>query len=499
MVDPASIRGLRHAAARTPGRPTFGPAVGKIAAAMGTPLMPWQRHVLDVALEVLPDGEWAYTDVVITVQRQQGKTTLDGPLATHRCLTKPFTSSWMSAQTRQDARDYLIDSYVPRFEHSVFRTLGRVRRSQGSEGIWFPRMSTQFRVFAPVEEALHGKQPAPALVMNDEHWAFDLRVARALGQAIGPTFLTTGGQWFRHSTAGTDESVWLNEDVKAGRAAVARGDSEGMAYFEIGLPEGMRDDVEELLNHEADSPEFRAGVELLLQYMPARGYTLKERVVFNEAKKMRERGAVGEILRGYGNIGTRTLENVLPARPWGDARVERLPKPGGPVAIAFACARDRSHAAVVAAWREPGDERIRWRVLDERPGTSWVADRVAQLVDDRRPLAVGYDRFGPATDIGDELEQRGYHLERITYAEMATACIGVLAAVLDSRLVYAASPALDDVHERAAKKELGNRWVWDLKASGGSIAGLDAGTMAGWFFDHAAPVQTLRIVDIDED
>lgn len=499
MVDPTSIRGLRYATPRSPERPTYGPAVGKIAAAMGTPFMPHQQLVMDVALEVLPDGEWAYTDVVETVQRQQGKTTKDGPLGVHRCLIKPFTSSWMSAQTRQDARDYMIDAFVPRFETSPFRTLGRVRRSQGSEGIWFPRMSTQFRVFAPVEEALHGKQPPPALVINDEHWAFDIRVARALGQAIGPTFLTTGGQWFRHSTAGTDESVWLNEDVKAGRAAVERGDLEGMAYFEIGLPEDMRDDVEELLNHEADSPQFRRGVELLLEYMPARGYTLKERIVFNEAKKMRERGAVGEILRGYGNIGTRTLENVLPARSWGDARVEVLPRPGVPVAVAFACARDRSHAAVVAAWREPYDERMRWRVLDERPGTSWVADRVAQLVDDRRPVAVGYDRFGPATDIGDELEQRGYHLERITYAEMATACIGVLAWVLDGRLVYVTSPALDDVHERAAKKEINNRWVWDLKASGGSIAGLDAGTMAGWFFDHAASPAPLRIVDIDDN
>jgi hypothetical protein len=127
---------------------------------------------------------------------------------------------------------------------------------------------------------------------------------------------------------------------------------------------------------------------------------------------------------------------------------------------------------------------MKWRVLDEREGTSWVADRVAQLIDERDPIAVGYDRFGPATDVGDELERRGYELHRINYAEMATSCIAVLAAVADSRLAYMRHEALDDVAQLAAKKDLGDRWVWDLKKSSGSIATLTAGTIAQWYFDH---------------
>jgi len=499
VIDPASIPGIRYATKRSPERRTFGPAVGKVAASCGTPFMPWQQYVLDVALEVMPDGEWAYTDVVETVQRQQGKTTKDGPLGVHRCIAKPRSSSWVTAQSRQDARDNFIDGFVPDFNASPLARLGKVRESQGSERITFRKLRSLFGVFSPGEDALHGKRPAPQLVINDEHWVFGLDMRKAFEAAIGPTFLTSGGQWFRHSTAGTDKSEWLLTDVRAGRLAVQRDEREGMAYFEIGYPLDGRDELLALLQHEDDSPEFRQGVEQLAHYMPARGYTLKERVLLNAARTARRRDEVGDILRGFGNLWTPTISAVLPAAHWKAAGRDALPRPTVPVGLAFACARDRSDAAIVAAWREPGDARMRWRVIDHRAGVSWVEDRMAELIDERHPAAAGYDRFGPATDIGDALEQRGYYLERITYPEMATSCIRVLSDVVDDagdgRLVYVKHEALDDVHERAAKKELGNRWVWDLKA-GGSIAALDAGTMAGWFFDHAPvplPAPDIRL------
>src|SRR5215207_2302173 len=58
-------------------RPTRGGEVGRFAAALGTPLMPWQQHVADVAMEVDPDtGRLVYRRIVLTVPRQSGKTTL---------------------------------------------------------------------------------------------------------------------------------------------------------------------------------------------------------------------------------------------------------------------------------------------------------------------------------------------------------------------------------------------------------------------------------------
>ena len=49
--------------------------------------MPWQQHVADVALELDPEtGELYYEEVVITVPRQSGKTTLLIALMVWRCV-----------------------------------------------------------------------------------------------------------------------------------------------------------------------------------------------------------------------------------------------------------------------------------------------------------------------------------------------------------------------------------------------------------------------------
>src|SRR6266508_5204234 len=64
-----------YATPRDPTRKTLGGAVAKVAKALGTPLMPWQRLVADVAMEVDPrTGRLVYGEVVVTTPRQQGKT-----------------------------------------------------------------------------------------------------------------------------------------------------------------------------------------------------------------------------------------------------------------------------------------------------------------------------------------------------------------------------------------------------------------------------------------
>ena len=57
-------------------RPTKGGEVAKVAEMLGTPLMPHQQLVVDVALEENEDGTPAYQEVVLTVPRQSGKSAL---------------------------------------------------------------------------------------------------------------------------------------------------------------------------------------------------------------------------------------------------------------------------------------------------------------------------------------------------------------------------------------------------------------------------------------
>ena len=73
MVSP--ICSARFATPRTPERRTHGGQVAELAKALGIPLMPWQRQVFDVALEVDEDNRYVYREVVVTVPRQSGKST----------------------------------------------------------------------------------------------------------------------------------------------------------------------------------------------------------------------------------------------------------------------------------------------------------------------------------------------------------------------------------------------------------------------------------------
>jgi hypothetical protein len=93
-----------YATPRDPTRKTLGGAVARVAKQLGTPLMPWQRHVADVAMEIDPHtGLLAYGEVDLTTPRQSGKTTLELGVLVHRCRTWAASRALYSAQSRLHA------------------------------------------------------------------------------------------------------------------------------------------------------------------------------------------------------------------------------------------------------------------------------------------------------------------------------------------------------------------------------------------------------------
>ena len=472
-----------YATPRTPGRRTHGGAIGAVARAMGAQLMPWQQLVADVGTEVLEDGSWAYPIVVVEVQRQAGKTHLVCPMGCERCAVTRDALAWFTAQTRQDARDTFTEGYMRRLEASPLGSRVKARRSNGSEGLWFPTGSS-FRVFAPTPDAMHGK--ANALVVVDEAWAFTGVRGLELEQAILPTFTTTGGQLWIISAAGHAESAWLRSWVERGRASVELGRRQGIAYFRWGLAPELRPEVEEGLEagkRDPDSPAFRRALELVLAAHPAHGHTLNLGALKTAAEAMRP----GEFLRAYATCWTELEERVIPAASWAACQASDWPEPAVPVALAFDVAMDRSDAAVMAAWRDRPGGPVRWDVLQRRSGPdSWVAEYVQDLRSRRRVVATGHNG-GPASSVADELERAGVPLVKPTATEYATSCSTALRAILDGQLAHPAHPALDAAVAAAAKRDLGESWAWSRRESAASIAPLVGGTVATWAFDHAPP------------
>ena len=117
----------------------------RVGALLGAPPLPWQRLVMDTALEVDPDGRPAYREVRVTVPRQQGKTGgLLLPVMVHRALggvdPRPQRILY-TAQDRNHAREKWSEQ-VELLDRSPVRRLYTVRRSNGSEAIRWRTGST---------------------------------------------------------------------------------------------------------------------------------------------------------------------------------------------------------------------------------------------------------------------------------------------------------------------------------------------------------------------
>lgn len=279
------------------GRPSHGPALVGTAARLGAGLMPWQELVAATALEH-EGGRLAYRDVVITVPRQSGKTTLLLAAVVHRMLAAPGQRIAYGAQNRLAARGKLFDTLWPLLRRSPLGGLFRLTRATGAESLRCSNGSL-LTLLSMEESAGHGE--TLDLVVLDECWS----LTSATEQAVRPALVTRpNGQLWMLSTAGTDRSAWWRGKVEAGRLAVSSGLGAGLTYFEWSAPEGA----------DVSDPN------LWPQFMPALGHTIDEDVVAADLAAM----APAEWRRAYANQWPDESEagwSTIDRDAWGAAQI----------------------------------------------------------------------------------------------------------------------------------------------------------------------------------
>jgi hypothetical protein len=434
--------------------------------------MPWQQYVADVALEIDAAGQFCFKQVVVTVPRQSGKTTLFGAVIEHRAITLSGARCWFTQQSGKDATDWLLNEHVPMLAPLQDRI--HVRRAAGSTHVRWHCSGGMVRPFAPTPAGLHSK--IADLVVVDEPWAFDLVRGRQLDQAIVPTMATKpNAQAWKVSTAGDATSVWWLATVEAGRAAVAADRREGLAFFEWACPSDL----------DCTLPSSWP------LYHPAYGRTIGEGAM----KAALEQLGPDEFARAYGNQWVATTARVIPLPAWRAAALEDQAMPQvGQLALGFDVALDRSDAAILASWMD-ADGVCHLEVTDYEEGSSWVAAKVKELAAKWRPTAIAYDLAGPALDVADELERDGVALMPLKAKEYAAACSGLLEALCaDPPLVrYRPHQRLDEAAGGAVRRALGDSWAWGRRQSNISLAPLTAATVSRWAAQHSIPSGPFRI------
>ena len=435
----------RFATRRRPERATFGPRLAKIAELVGQPFMPWQHLVADVGCEIdAATGFPAYREVVLTVPRQSGKTTLFMSWQVDRCVNwgSPQRSAF-TAQTGKDARDKWLDELFPLLRNSKLSPLVKqINEGMGNEAIRW-RTGSLIRLLSTSASSGHSKTLHQAVMDEIWHDQDDRRE-----QGLRPAMITIpDAQLLVCSTAGTQASTVLNRKVQTGRLATVEDTGSGVAYFEWSAPDEW-------------DPSDEAS---WWSFMPALGHTIGPEAIRAERDAM----SASEFLRAYGNRPTGSADLVIPAEVW--ARVcDPVAKPSEPLRFGLDVADDRASAAIVACGANGVIE-----LVDHRPGTGWATGRANEL-SATHGATVALDFGGPAGVLADGLDR----CQRLQGREVIQACESMYDAIVEATVMFRQDEAMDAAIGGVVKKPVGDRWVWSRKASMADVTPLVAATLA---------------------
>ncbi|MGW4102296.1 terminase large subunit domain-containing protein [Streptomyces sp. NPDC004976] len=451
---------------------------------LGFTPMPWQRYVLDVALEIDPDtGLFAYREVGLSVPRQQGKTQQILAVMVHRIMAWERQNVTYGAQNRTMAKKRWEDEFLETLDGSSLFGKYRPRRTTGNEAIIWGSTRSLLGITSNTEKASHG--PPLDLGVIDEAFAHE---DDRLEQAFSPAMLTKPmAQLWWASAGGTEKSFWLNKKRKAGRALIEEmwktGTHPSTAYFEWFAPDDMPRD---------DPATWRAT-------LPALGHTVTEAVIRAELEKLDP----GEFDRAYLNRTRKAApppDANLPTSAWpGLADEESLPRKGR-LALAVDVAQDRSHSSIgVASLREDG--RIHLELVARRPGTEWVVravDRLRKLWD---PVAVAVGSTGtPAGSLIDDLTAAGItvpedkerphrgHLVIVRTNDAVEACGQMADGMRQGTVRHRDQTPLTSAVTGARSRRVGDAWVLDRTASLTDVAPFVAVTLARWALVTRGPL-----------
>jgi hypothetical protein len=102
--------------------------------------------------------------------------------------------------------------------------------------------------------------------------------------------------------------------------------------------------------------------------------------------------------------------------------------------------------------------------------------------------------MGPAVAVGDACQRaRVRGISPVTLDDLAGAASAFLTGLSDRTIRVRPHPILDVAAAAAARRTVGERWVWGRRETAQSVAALIAATLALWAFDHT-PRKTFKVL-----
>lgn len=428
-----------------------------IARAIGAPLIPWQRDVVDVLGEMDARGRYRYLVGVVIVPRRAGKThvALTRGLAVAR--RRPRSRVFYASHRRETAAAMWRDQWFPMVEDGPLHPrFIATRRANGSEAMTWRHARSTYRLLPPDGDAM--RSAASDLAFIDEAREFTLDQGLAFEAGCFPTQRTgLGGQTVILSNAGTAASSWLARWRDLGRAATADPTSR-LAYWEYSAPT------------DADP----AADDTLLAAHPGIGFhTDLDAIRFD-----RDTMAPDTFAAEYLGWWPETLVDTDLVDAWvtgtrDDATV------ADPVVLAVELDPDRTVVTIVAVGAtvdRAGPAVV--ELVTMQPHGTWVAAELTRLAAVHHPRAIVWDAAGPVAGLAHDLDAVPANLLALGTRDVVAAAGAFHDAVMLGTVTHRDDPTLVAAVTAARRRTALGAWVFDRRADG--VGPLIAATLGLW-------------------
>lgn len=428
-----------------------------------------QRFAIACALREQADGRWAAKEFGLEEPRQNGKgETIEG----RECLglfyldERKLIHSAHEFATASEALDRM-DDRIGR-NPQLKRRVKSVKRSHGEEGVY---LKDGRKLLYKTRTKGGGRGFSADFLGMDEA----MYIAEAFLGALMPVISARPNPQIWYMGSAPDQVTMENAIVFARlRERALAGDPGRLAY--LGWSAAYVDNKVVFESPPEVPREATAEPEMIARANPALGIRIDlDHVLVTERAAMDHRTFCVERL-GIGDWPTTDggPAQVISPEQWA-ACLDPDRKSDGPSALAYDVNLERSAAAIGAA----DDDRF-VKVLDHRPGTGWLVDRLVELSDEFG-LPVQADERGPGASFIPELRERGVAVETINGQEYANACGSFFDLVDQQAMGHEGSPELDAAVRGTVKRPLEDKWAWSRKRSSGvDISPLVACTLALW-------------------
>lgn len=454
-----------------------------LAAMAGLELDPWQALVLEHSLSERPDGKWAAFEVGIVISRQNGKGSIEE--------ARELAGLFLLGERLIIHSAHQFDTSLEAFRRLLFlventpelsRKVKRVSRAHGEEGI---ELTSGQRVRFRTRTKGGGRGFTADCLILDE--AMILPEA-AIG-AILPTLSARPNPQVYYAGSAVDQEIHEHGLVLARlRERAVAGTDESLAYFEWSAEPRTDEQIAagEKLHPSQVTEEIARDPESWAAANPALGIRISESHIEKERRSMDPRTFAVERL-GVGDWpetdpDASAVIDVALWRSLADAEsaIE------GPVSFSFDVTPDRGSSSICAGGRR-SDGQVHVEVIEQRPGTGWVAARLVELTARHESAGVVCDGLSPAASLVADIEHEGVMVTQASTSDYVKACGLLFDMVVQERIRHLGTRELDTAIRGATKRPLVDAWAWSRKSSRIDISPLVAATLAAWLADQSAP------------